>query len=422
MDLAQYFDSFLFEYVTKQMDEIWESHSVQIQKFWKNYILSKSSKQIKDESIDRIIMILDRNGKGNTKETESVGRVMVPQNAWRNLFREFINNSELSNYVYNILQSNTDNERIKSIDHLYEINFGKNNYLTGKSGSTISAFLAGWDAKHNLSIVSLTDRYRLIEYSNIDCPKNLKNESLGKQIVLTNKIIINYFAKYKKDWSARTISRFVYSDRIVQLWKKAYTIVSHDGEMQISIPTDNISTNNLTKETEENKDSIKIQAQIAKIGAEMGYQIWIPKSDRKRVLKEWVPNNGQLLEHLPLNYVEVAIKTIENIDVLWIKNYNIDRAFEVEHTTSIYSGLLRMADLKALMPNIVIKLYISAPKYRKLKVFEEINRPVFSLLQSPPLKDSCFYISYDSITELANNPSLKHIGSSILDELSETSD
>jgi hypothetical protein len=35
----------------------------------------------------------------------------------------------------------------------------------------------------------------------------------------------------------------------------------------------------------------------------------------------------------------------EQIEVLWLKGRAIQRAFEVEHTTSIYSGILRMADL-----------------------------------------------------------------------------
>lgn len=407
-------------YDAKQKDKLWEAHSKVIKNFWNDYILSKNTKQVDDESIDKIIMILDKNGKGNTKDTESVGRVMVPQNAWRNLFIEFINNGELANLVYNVLQSVTDNDRIRSIDLLYNFNSGKNNYLTGKSGNTISALLAGWDSKHNLSIVSLTDRFRLIEYLGIVCPKMLKDDSIGKQIVSTNDLIMKYFKKVCNDWSARTIACFVYSDKIVQLWKRQYIIDGAQGEKKIVIPSDN--TNSALDENVESRESIKIQAKIAKIGAEMGYQIWIPRSDRRRVLNEWTPNTGQLLDHLPLNFVEVVIKTIENIDVLWIKNYNIERAFEIEHTTSIYSGLLRMADLKALMPNINIKLYIIAPKHRKEKVFEEINRPVFSLLLSPPLNDSSYFISYDSISDLANDPKLKYTASSYLDELIETFD
>jgi hypothetical protein len=78
------------------------------------------------------------------------------------------------------------------------------------------------------------------------------------------------------------------------------------------------------------------------------------------------------------------------------------RAFEVEHTTSVYSGLLRMADLLALQPNMDINLHIVAPLIRQEKVFSEIRRPVFSLLDKGPLSESCTYLSYESIREIAS--------------------
>jgi hypothetical protein len=70
---------------------------------------------------------------------------------------------------------------------------------------------------------------------------------------------------------------------------------------------------------------------------------------------------GILLDTLPLNYIDVTLKTIEHIDVIWIRRHSIARAFEVEHTTAIYSGLLRMADLLSLQPDINIRLHIVAP-------------------------------------------------------------
>jgi hypothetical protein len=60
------------------------------------------------------------------------------------------------------------------------------------------------------------------------------------------------------------------------------------------------------------------------------------------------------------------------------------RAFEVEHTTAIYSGLLRMADLLALQLNMDIRLHIVAPDEKRDKVLREIKRPVFSLLDRGP--------------------------------------
>ena len=53
-------------------------------------------------------------------------------------------------------------------------------------------------------------------------------------------------------------------------------------------------------------------------------------------------------------------------------------AFEVECTTSIYSGILRMSDLAYSMPYNSIKCYIVAPESRTEKVVDEISRPTFS--------------------------------------------
>lgn len=168
----------------------------------------------------------------------------------------------------------------------------------------------------------------------------------------------------------------------------------------------------------ETRESFLIQALIAHIGSQMGMS-WIPRSDRGRVLKEWNDEEGHLLERLPLNYDDTTLRTIEQIDVLWLRGRSIVRAFEVEHTTSIYSGILRMADLLALQPNMAINLHILAPEEKRDKVFQEIRRPVFSLLEKGPLAESCTYLTYDSLRELANQQHLSHLSDTVLDEYAE---
>jgi hypothetical protein len=54
-------------------------------------------------------------------------------------------------------------------------------------------------------------------------------------------------------------------------------------------------------------------------------------------------------------------------------------AFEVEFTTSICSGLLRMSDLLALQPNLEISWYLVAPDEPRNKVEQELLGPTFSL-------------------------------------------
>jgi hypothetical protein len=95
------------------------------------------------------------------------------------------------------------------------------------------------------------------------------------------------------------------------------------------------------------------------------------------------------------------------------------RAFEVEHTTAIYSGLLRMADLLALQPNMDIRLHIVAPEEKREKVLREIKRPVFSLLDRGPLYEHCSYLPYGAIQEIANIPQLEHMRDSIIDDYEE---
>ena len=170
------------------------------------------------------------------------------------------------------------------------------------------------------------------------------------------------------------------------------------------------------------RESTKIQMLLAEVGSRMGMQIWLPRSDRANVLAEWPGDHGPLLERLPLNYDETTLKTIEQIDVLWLKGRAINRAFEVEHTTSVYSGILHMADLLALQPNMDIRLHIVAPISRREKVFQELLRPVFSLLDRDPLSEICTYLSYDSVRELAEQQHLSHLSDSVVDEYEEAAE
>lgn len=78
-----------------------------------------------------------------------------------------------------------------------------------------------------------------------------------------------------------------------------------------------------------------------------------------------------------------------------------------------------MADLLALQPNMDINLHIVAPSERREKVFQELRRPVFSLLEKGPLSESCTFLPYDSVKELAQERHLAHLSDSVLDEYAE---
>jgi len=143
----------------------------------------------------------------------------------------------------------------------------------------------------------------------------------------------------------------------------------------------------------------EIQHHLMTLGSEMGFDIWVARNDRSR---SW---NGKALgelpgviDELPTQFNEATNRTIELIDVLWLKGNSIVAAFEVECTTSIYSGLLRMSDLLALQPNLEINLFLVAPDERREKVKQEILRPTFSLKEKP-LAEVCGFLGFGKLTE-----------------------
>lgn len=122
-----------------------------------------------------------------------------------------------------------------------------------------------------------------------------------------------------------------------------------------------------------------------------------------------------------MKFDEATNKTIELIDVLWLRGNAITAAFEIECTTSIYSGLLRMADLIAMQPNLNIPLYLVAPEERRNKVMTEVNRPTFSRL-FPPLKQICRYIATSALRERVAQAAsfVQYLKPEFLRELSES--
>lgn len=141
----------------------------------------------------------------------------------------------------------------------------------------------------------------------------------------------------------------------------------------------------------------EIQWMLLKLGSDMGLDVWVAKNDRsKNYTGSSFSSLSKLKQNLPLQFDEATTRTIELIDVIWLKGNSIQAAFEIESTTSIFSGLLRMADLITMQPNLNIPLYIVAPGERRNKVVAEINRPTFARL-NPPMSEMCRYISFEEL-------------------------
>lgn len=189
--------------------------------------------------------------------------------------------------------------------------------------------------------------------------------------------------------------------------KKGLTVTIPEGERHVS------SDSNLHTE---------IQWLLLKLGNDMGLDVWVARNDRNKQYKgNLLSDFTRIKDELPLQFDDVTNRTIELIDVLWLQGNAIAAAFEIESTTSIYSGILRMSDLISMQPNLNIPLYIVAPDERRDKVIREVNRPTFARL-SPPLAEICRYIPFSILKETLPKIEymLSYLKPDYLDELSES--
>lgn len=196
----------------------------------------------------------------------------------------------------------------------------------------------------------------------------------------------------------------------------------------VSIPDDELDDTSTHKTDSELGDNIthdEIQWLLLNIGQELGLDLWVARNDRSKSFGEHdFQNLPRLRKSLPVQFDQATNRTIELIDVLWLHQNTIVAAFEIEHTTSVYSGLLRMADLITMQPNINIPLFIVAPDERGEKVRNEINRPVFSKALKQSLPKICRYIPYSSLKEKVEQAQaggfLRYLRPDFLDEIAES--
>jgi type II restriction enzyme len=120
----------------------------------------------------------------------------------------------------------------------------------------------------------------------------------------------------------------------------------------------------------------EIQGWLRDLGRALGFDVWIASNDRSRALGDGTLGDG-CLAALPSSLA--AIESVPLIDVIWLERGggSAVAAFEVEHTTSIYSGIVRMLDLAAAAAQAVRGLYLVAPDAREEDVRKQLSRPAF---------------------------------------------
>ncbi len=138
----------------------------------------------------------------------------------------------------------------------------------------------------------------------------------------------------------------------------------------------------LTEQREESEHT-QMQYLLIRVGRSLGYDVYVARNDRHRCC------GGETFALLTVSGlpeqnwsddVSPEVKdTVSLIDVIWLRSGSgeIICAFEVEKSTSIYSGILRLEDLARSLPGRNCHLYLVAPNKREKEVLAQLARPAF---------------------------------------------
>ncbi len=142
----------------------------------------------------------------------------------------------------------------------------------------------------------------------------------------------------------------------------------------------------------------EVQAWLRDLGRALGYAVWIAANDQGRAWEGGRLGDGCLGCLPPAVAGAPGADTVRLIDVIWLDaaSGRPAAAFEVEHSTSIYSGIVRMLDLAlgggAAPPE---GLFLVAPDDREKDVRAQLARPAFGSVRHLNLR----YIPYGELRE-----------------------
>lgn len=132
-------------------------------------------------------------------------------------------------------------------------------------------------------------------------------------------------------------------------------------------------------EQEEESEHTKIQYLLIKIGRALKYDVYVARNDRHRSYDGQAFAMLTVPELPPRDWPPEVMETVRLIDVIWLEpgTGEIVGAFEVEKSTSIYSGILRLEDLARSVPGCTCHFYLVAPNRREKEVMAQLSRPAF---------------------------------------------
>ena len=116
-------------------------------------------------------------------------------------------------------------------------------------------------------------------------------------------------------------------------------------------------------------------ALLAKIGEARGYKIWIGQREQRETASGIIEQVrlGDLVTAKPASLKSVSnLRPVLDMDLLWLDGSAVVRAFEVESTTTMTSGLQRGSNLPATVPKTMV-----IPEEREGDYYRKMKSPLF---------------------------------------------
>ncbi len=139
----------------------------------------------------------------------------------------------------------------------------------------------------------------------------------------------------------------------------------------------------------------QVQTFLAGIGRLKGFDVFVPESDVGRL--DWrLTKQFQLRTSIPSGFEQVR-GVLSEIDVIWVARggENIEGLFEVEHSTTVYSGLLRFNDIRLTDPNVSRFSIVSDDRRRGLFA-RQLFRPTF---RKSGLAELTSFLEYSNVVD-----------------------
>jgi hypothetical protein len=139
----------------------------------------------------------------------------------------------------------------------------------------------------------------------------------------------------------------------------------------------------------------QVQTLLAGIGNLKNYSVYVPERDACKL--DWaLTPRFSLRGNIPAGFGRVK-GILSEIDVIWIARggETVEGLFEVEHSTTVYSGLLRFNDVLLTDPK-VSRFSIVSTETRRALFSRQLYRPTF---QNSGLAEVTSFLEYSNVLD-----------------------